>query len=135
MLSEDQIVDAVCSELARRGWTILSRAGTTERGADVRAAKDNRVLVVEAKGETSNRATSARYGKPFDSGQIVDHIGKALVQALIAISDGNLGAIALPAEARHRRVINKMSAALAKAGVIVLWVLPDGTTVDGGDGL
>lgn len=135
MLTEDQIVEAVCLELVRRGWAILGRAGTKERGADVLAKKDGQVLLVEAKGETSNRATSARYGKPFDSGQVVDHVGKALVQALTAISDGRLGAIALPAEPRHQRVVGKMQRALERAGVIVLWVLPDGTTVQGAEGL
>ena len=67
-LTENDVVDAVCSELRARGWTIESRASTTERGVDVVARGPKRaVLRVEAKGATSSKASTARHGHPFSS--------------------------------------------------------------------
>ena len=135
MITEDQVVDAVCIDLEAHGWVIVRRASTQQRGADIVARRDDRDLVVEAKGGTSARATSSRFGKPFNAGQVHSHVGRALVEALVAVSSGALGAIALPDERLHRTLIGKMSKALDRAGVHVLWVAEDGTTVLGTDGI
>ncbi len=39
MLYEDDVTDAVCSELERRGWTIEQRLRSTERGDDIVATR------------------------------------------------------------------------------------------------
>lgn len=127
MLTEDDVVEAVCRALAAAGWTIVARASTVERGPDVLADRDGRRLVVEAKGETSNRPASNRFGSPFNAGQVHDHVGRAVLEALAAVSAGHVGAIALPDERNHRRQVGRIAAGLAAAGVHVLWVLADGT--------
>ena len=35
MLTENDVVNAVCSELKRHGWVIESRCSTIEKGPDV----------------------------------------------------------------------------------------------------
>jgi hypothetical protein len=58
-------------------------------------------------------------------------VGRALVEALIAVSAGDLAAIALPDERLHQHLIDRMAPALAPAGVHVIWVDDDAKTVTG----
>jgi len=51
----------------------------------------------------------------------------------VAVSAGDLGAIALPDERLHRTLIGRMANALDRAGVHVLWVGEDAATVTGTD--
>ena len=67
MITEDQVVDAVCHELEAQGWVITRRATTTERGADIVARRHGRDLIVEAKGGTSASASSNRFGRSFSA--------------------------------------------------------------------
>jgi len=131
MVTEDQVVEAVCVDLQAHGWRIESTAMTTERGADIVASRNGRKLIVEAKGGTSARGTSQRFGKPFNASQVHSHVGRALVEALVAVTAGNQAAIALPDDRLHRVLIGKMQVGLRNATVHVLWVAADARTVSG----
>ena len=68
MLFESDVVDAVCAQLQARGYHIRQKLQVTQRGDDIIAVRQGapiRELYVEAKGETSSRTTTARYGRPF----------------------------------------------------------------------
>ena len=71
MLTEDDVVEAVCGFLAGNGYRIVTRCNTTQRGEDIVAVSDATgvTLRIEAKGETSNLSSSSRYGKAFSSAQ------------------------------------------------------------------
>lgn len=135
MITEDQVVDAVCCDLEAHGWIIVRRATTRQRGADIVARRNGSELIVEAKGGTSARTTSNRFGEPFDAGQVHSHVGRALVEAMVAISSGALGAIALPADRLHTKLVGRMASALERARVHVLWVDEDGVSVVGVEGI
>ena len=125
MLTEDDVVDAVCIYLEFNGWTIIRRAATTERGDDIVARRGTDPdLLVEAKGETSNRAGSVRNGKAFDSSQCRDHVANAFYSAAALISRGQ-PAIALPDTTRHRKYVDKLGRALEVLGIWVFWVGTD----------
>src|SRR5574341_2644059 len=89
MLLEFDVVNAVCVELESRGYTIRQKLQTTQRGDDIHAVKQTptvRELFVEAKGETSSRKTSGRFGRPFDTAQIKTHVAEALFKTALVLS-------------------------------------------------
>ena len=53
------------------GYTIDGQCSTPEQGIDITARHPEQGrLLVEAKGETSSKALSNRFGKPFNDGQV-----------------------------------------------------------------
>jgi hypothetical protein len=127
MLTEDDVVAAVCAYLQSEGWTIVRSAATTQRGDDIVAKRGAEPQVfVEAKGETSNRAGSTRHGKPFDSSQCRDHVANAFYSAAAFIGLGQ-PAIALPDTRRHRAYVAKIGTAMDALGIWVFWVAADST--------
>lgn len=123
VLTEDQVVDAVCRHLVDEGYAIEQRALATQHGFDIVATKDGARLVVEAKGAGSSKAGTARYGAEFNGNQVFDHVAKAVLKALRVVSLGSDEAgIALPDNERHRREVEQVTTALRRVGVTVFWV-------------
>jgi hypothetical protein len=130
MLYEDDVVDAVCRYLEHNGYVIRQSLTSVQRGHDIIA--DKRVdptwtLYVEAKGEGSSKATTARYGSSFNSGQVFDHVAKAVLKALRVASwdttePQSRAGIALPENAAHVQQVEMVGRALRNAGVAVFWV-------------
>lgn len=130
VLFEDQVVDAVALYLRRRGYEIRQKLRSTQRGHDLIAFKAGRVsreIYVEAKGEGSSRSGSARYGRSFISGQVFDHVAKAILKALRITSAlggqaEKRAAVALPDDVLHRKEIEQVMPALQQLDVAVFWV-------------
>lgn len=123
ILTEDDVVDAVCSCLTEHGWSILSRATAMQHGHDIEAERDGARLIVEAKGAGSSKAGTARYGLAFNRNQVFDHVAKAVLKALrVASSGGARAAIALPDNEDHRREVGQVARALTTVNVGVFWV-------------
>jgi hypothetical protein len=133
MLTEDDVIDAVVDHLTARGWEIVSRCTVAQRGDDLVARRGGEQVVVEAKGAGSSKAGSARFGSTFTSGQVFDHVAKAVLKGLrVASLDEARGAIALPDDLHHRRWVEPVMPALARVDITVLWVGDDrSVTVDG----
>lgn len=134
MLTENDVIAAVCDKLEQMDFEIRQRLHTSEPGIDIIAIKDGFTLMIEAKGETSALETSSRFGKLFCQNQIKNHIGKALLAASRLISDyqdstGYGFAIALPDNEGHRKVVGEIEYALKKLGIYVFWV-KDSVTVE-----
>lgn len=137
-LTENDIVEAVCSYLQRHGWTIESRATTVERGVDIVArGPGGRSLRVEAKGGTSSKSGTARHGQPFSPAQVKTHVARAFFTAAASLdsataSEGDRAAIALPSTDQHRLLIDRIHDALEELGIGVFWVeAPDAVRLDG----
>lgn len=131
MLNENDVVATVDRYLRNSGWRIVAARGTHQHGPDIEAAhsRSGRRLYVEAKGETSSRRGSRRYGKPFNSGQMWDHVAKAFYKAATVRSQPRTrprpqAAIALPRNPRHEDLVRAIEGALVRLGVSVLWVEP-----------
>jgi len=133
MLFETDVIDAVCVHLESHGFTILQRLSPTERGIDVIAKREEPSpfeLSIEAKGETSERKGSQRYGKPFDSAQVKIHVAEAFYTAAqLLSSEGNhtlsrVG-IALPQNPLHQRYVTSIQGTLVALRVGVFWVTHD----------
>jgi hypothetical protein len=127
MLTENDVVAAVCKKLEGMDFVIKQALHTSEPDIDIIAVKNDYTLYIEAKGETSALKTSARFGKPFSQNQIKVHVSKALLAALKVISDHNGSskievAIALPDNDGHRKVISEIEYALKRLNIRVFWV-------------
>ena len=97
MLTENEIIRAMCKYLRRKGYRILSVAYTKQKGDDIVAFHPSgQMLHVEAKGGTSSLKTSKNYGKPFLAKQIRGHYARALLRALVMLSPNKSIAIAVP---------------------------------------
>jgi hypothetical protein len=132
MLTENDIVLAVEKQFAARGYTIRQVRRTTEHGTDVVAENVAEVWYVEAKGATSSKHHTNRFGKPFTLNQINSHVSRAVFTAMTVLDESPAGertraALALPDDQGHRAMIGRITRSLARLGVRVLWVTPDGT--------
>ena len=126
-LTENDVVDAVCSRLEEAGYEIVIRATTHQRGVDIKARNGDFQLLVEAKGGTSSKAGTNRFGKPFSAGQVTSHVSRAFYTA-VALKTGGpevRTALALPRTARHVRVAEPLLPSLRLLDVGLFWVDPD----------
>ena len=133
MLFETDVIDAVCGNLKAHGFTILQRLSPTEHGIDVIAKRGEPSpfeLSIEAKGGTSERKGSQRYGKPFDSAQVKIHVAESFYTAaqLLSAERNHISrrvGIALPQDPLHQRYVVSVQPALTALGVGVFWVTSD----------
>lgn len=130
MLYEDDIIDAVCSHLESRGFTIERRCLSTERGDDIVASHTSGLrLYIEAKGEGSSREGSPRHGRSFHSGQVFDVVAKAFYRAAVMLQEAHEGerrcaGLALPDTPAFRRRVSAIDQALHRLELPVFWVEP-----------
>ena len=126
MLNENDVVASVERFLRDAGWAIVRRAGTTQTGPDLEAVHGTTAcrLYVEAKGATSARRGSQRYGRPFDRNQVKDHVANAFYTAA-RVSHHHLSSIAIPRTPLHEDFVDDIRDALARLKIAILWVGED----------
>ncbi len=140
MLFEHQVVLAVARWLEYQGYEVHQALTESEKGDDIVAtAPDRRFrLFVEAKGESSSRDSTSRYGKPFSANQVKIHVAVALCRAAQMLENASdlpvRAAMAFPSNDDHRRVVSRIRGALTTLGVEVFWVSDDGTVSLEGSG-
>ena len=129
---ENAVVSAVCEHLMSSGYQIIHRSTTTEHGIDVIAEHPEtkvRVLV-EAKGGTSSREGSERFGKPYTQTQVLDRVAKGIYTCLkyrTANPDKKTVRVilALPNSPRSfQEYVNQVLLSLVQAGIEV-WYTKD----------
>ncbi len=125
MLTENDVVTAVSDYLAQKGYKIDQALTTSQQGIDIVATHPTYgTCLVEAKGATSSKKTSSRYGKEFDSNQIKTHVGMAILKSFQTIQlyrDAKV-VIALPDNTAHRKIIDSMRHPIKKSGITVFFV-------------
>lgn len=127
-LTENDVVAAVCRYLEEKGAQITTRASTLERGPDIVAVIGDREMTVEAKGETSSKPGSNRYGKRFSSSQVRVHVARAFFTATAATGDGTrLSAMAFPDTPMHRGRVEEIAYGIEVLDLGVFWVSDDGS--------
>jgi len=130
MLNEPDVIEAICKYLELNGYVIKQKIGPKQQGDDIIAEKKNgqkRVLYIEAKGETSSKDFTARYGKPFSNSQVKVHVAEAFYRCAEVISRGEDGdeiriGIGLPYSRLHRNATKKIKTALDKLNIALFWV-------------
>jgi hypothetical protein len=128
-LTENDVVAAACDYLEASGWSVDVRLSTSQKGDDIEVTRssDGMRLFVEAKGATSARSNSYRFGQPFESAAVRVHVSEAVFKAAQVLSREVSGSevragIALPANRHHQRLVAMVRPVLASLGVAVLWV-------------
>lgn len=121
---EDDVTKCVGDWLSNRGWKILEMNLGHKHGPDILARKGGNRIIVESKGSKGNPKSPVTTRKRFDSGQIKDHFGKAIVKVLEErYKDPNaIVAIAHPDDEYIRKVLNDAAEEVRKMGIILFWV-------------
>jgi hypothetical protein len=130
VLTENDVVEAVCSYLLEAGYEIVQQLTTTQTGIDIVATNSCGVkCYVEAKGATSSKRESSKFGKEFSLSQVKVHIGVALVAAFKVKNEfpNSESLIALPNNSNHKSLINKMRLPITNSEVGVLLVDSNGS--------
>ena len=127
MLDENDVVEAVCIHLVKNGYVIVKRCSTTERGTDIIAKKQssNEQLHIEAKGATSSRKGSARFGKHYSPVQVFDRVAKGFYTVCKMSSEGSADdrfALAVPDTQLFRKHTTAVKPATTKLGIGILLV-------------
>lgn len=131
MLLESDVINAVCKKLESHGYFIHQKLQTNQHGDDIIAEKIGLhpcKIFIEAKGETSSRKGSERYGKPFDSAQVRVHVAEAFYKSAQVLSRETdegveiLSGIALPDTKLHRSCVKNIQPVLTSLQIIVFWV-------------
>lgn len=127
MLTENEIIRLVILELKSHDFELISKCNTNQTGIDILLKKNNYILLIEAKGATSSKKGTPRYGLPFDSGQALTHTSAAIYKAIDLITrhqgnDNYIVGIALPLEKNTVKHVEKVKYVLTKLGIIIFWV-------------
>ena len=69
MLTENDVIDAVVAHLESEGWSRVSVSQTDRQGIDILMRCNNTTFAIEAKGGTSSKPGTSRYGQPFNTNQ------------------------------------------------------------------
>jgi len=129
VLTENDVVEAVCSHLITNGYEINQKLSTKQTGVDIVATDSNGVCCyIEAKGATSSKPESSKYGKVFNKSQVKTHVGVALVAAFTALNEfpEAVSIIALPNNTNHKSLIDAMRKPILQSGVRVFLVSEQG---------
>jgi len=83
-MDESYVIRAVCERIEDKGCSVTQFLNTKQRGVDVKAthSKEGDEFFIEAKGGTSSRVGSARFGKPYTSSQVFDRAAKGVFTCL-----------------------------------------------------
>ncbi len=128
MLNENDVIASVILHLQDNGWHIENVSSTDQQGFDILARKGQSSIAIEAKGETSSKHGTKRYGKPFSSSQRLSHVSRALYKAACVVSnESHRAGIALPCTAGHKKLIKDIAPALKKLNIVVFLVRHDRT--------
>lgn len=127
MLNENQVVARTVAFLASRNYRIASSRRTTEQGIDIVAVSANgrRTVFIEAKGGTSSKPGTKKYGQPFSRGQCTTHLAVALhtiARLRQSARPTERVAIALPTGEPHEELIEAIEASLKRLEVGVFFV-------------
>lgn len=118
MLTENEIIEALAEHLRQDGYRIDKQLTTLEQGIDIDAVHlaTGRRLLVEAKGGTSSKDGTARFGKPFSPNQAKSHVAVAFYCAAKMLqayaSEAVQVALAFPDDNNHRRFVGSISTSL-----------------------
>ena len=118
MLTENDVVDAVCGYLRSNGYIISQKLSTTGKGIDIIASHQKHPgrLLIEAKGATSSRVGSASYGSSFVDDQVFDRVAKGFYAAARMYTEGQKNGdkigLAFPNTEPFRKYLDRIKGAI-----------------------
>jgi len=129
MLFESDVISAVCDYLEKNNFKIIQKLNENQKGDDIIAVNNlKKKIYIEAKGETSSKKGSNRFGKEFNSSQKKAHVSQALYRAIkMKETNNSLAGMAFPETKEHISLIEPIKKTLQKVGIEVFWVKADRT--------
>ena len=127
-LFEDEVIKKIMCDLVVRGWSIDSYCLGKDRGIDIVASKGLKRLLVEAKGGRGNPSQGKVVRDIFDSGQIRDHLGKAIVK-ILELKKENPEAVTIiahPHTDQIFRIVSNIASELIALDILFVFVHLDG---------
>ena len=128
-MDENDVVELTCRHLEEQGLIIKQRLSTIERGVDIIAENPltGSRAYVEAKGGTSSRDGSARFGKPYTQTQVFDRVAKGVftcfqLRAQYPIRESSRILLAVPDQRWFRSYLEPILSELQTAGIEVMFV-------------
>ena len=124
ILLEEEVVENLSIWLMEHDWSIVEKNLGHKHGPDLVASKEGYRLLVEAKGSKGNPKSHVTTRPRFNSGQIKDHFGKAIVKILEEKNKDPelIVAIAQPDDEYIKDVLQSSAEEVRKMGVLLLWV-------------
>ncbi|MTI47851.1 MAG: hypothetical protein FH761_08420 [Firmicutes bacterium] len=134
MITENEVIEFTCNYLQSKGYKIEQALNTRQQGIDIIANNSEGVLKIEAKGGTSSKKGTSRYGKGFNRNQVKTHISVALfVISKLITQEKDIGNIkygfALPYDDKHISIMNDIEHVIKKLGIFVFWVKENGEVI------
>jgi hypothetical protein len=133
-MDENEIINVICEYLAHEGYVVHQRLHTTQRGVDIEAshAESGRMIYIEAKGGTSSREGSNRFGTPYTPSQVFDLSAKGVYAALVLRSkhpnrEREEVVLAAPDTRLYRKYLTPIIDQLNDVGIEVFLVTEDRT--------
>jgi Holliday junction resolvase-like predicted endonuclease len=131
---EGNVVEALAKHLVAQGWTIVAKANThsKERGVDIHAAHDSRILLVEAKGYPSKfyrdplKATEQKPTNPTNQAQQWYSHALLKVMRLQTKHPDAIVALAFPDFPRYRTLFEETRQGLEKLGIALMLLRENG---------
>lgn len=130
-LTEDQVVKSLMIWIKKHGWEIIEYCLGHTRGYDIVASKNEKRLIIEAKGFKANNDSPIKKREHFDSGQIKDHLGKAIVKSIetqIKFPNADV-AIAHPNNEYLKSICKNTTEYLSQIKIYSFWVNENGTSL------
>jgi hypothetical protein len=129
MLYESDVITSVCNFLKKYNFEILQQLNENQKGDDIIAINNKKQKIyIEAKGETSSKEGSNRFGKEFNGSQKKVHVSQALYRAIkMKEENSSLSGIAFPETKGHLSLIEPIKQTLREIGIEVFWIKDDGT--------
>lgn len=132
---EGNIVDAIANFLEKDNWVIISKANahTKQRGVDLHAVKNGRMLLIEAKGFPSRNyrdISRAKEQKPTHPTSQAQHWYSHALLKVVRLQTKHpeaIVAIGLPDFPRYQTLVQETRNALGKLRIVLLIVQEDGT--------
>jgi Holliday junction resolvase-like predicted endonuclease len=132
MLDENEVTEAVAAHLSQKGFRIIQKLNTTQKGTDLIVTNDqtDETFFVEVKGGTSTVRSSNRFGKPYTQSQVLDRVSKGFYTAAV-LHSGAQGAakarvaLAIPETKHFLRYANDVKPAADELGIRILVVKDD----------
>jgi hypothetical protein len=127
-VNENHVIAELKKHLLERGYEFVSECSTIMQGIDLVMRKDEREIWIEAKGKTSSRENSNRFGKEFNDAQCHDHFSRAFFKACQmrdeAVQRGKdvHVAIAFSHTKHYQKYCDRTKATRKELGIALFWV-------------
>jgi len=130
VLNENHITELLANYFINIGYEVVSKLNTKQKGIDLVIQNAHYSMYIEIKGETSSFDWTSRYGKSFDSKQINNHVGKAILATFMAMEKFGFNnckyAIAFPDTPGHGLILKKIKVPLDRLDVKIYLVSETG---------